>query len=298
MQRWAVANAMAAATMLEPSEVMAGRVLIVDDHAANVSLVERMLRGAGYTSVASTLDPDLVTELHRKHQYDLILLDLVMPVLDGFQVLESLKTVEKGGYLSVLVMTAHPGHKQRAMQAGAKDFIAKPFNAVEVLTRVYNLLELRLLHKRDRKKLHPAAHEKIRTLLYVEDNAANLKLVEQLVARRPNLRFLSAQDASLGIALARAAQPEVILMDINLPGISGHEALKVLREDPTTEHIPVVALSAHAVPRDIAKALAAGFFQYLTKPLKIHEFMDTLDTALAFTENDIGQRKVEGDHGG
>jgi len=284
--------------LLDPSEVLAARVLIVDDQQANVLLVERILRGAGYTSVTSTRDPDIVTELHRKNQYDLILLDLVMPVLDGFQVLESLKRVEKGGYLSVLVMTAHAGHKQRALRNGAKDFISKPFNTVEVLTRVYNLLELRLLHKQDRKKKRKAPHERVRTLLYVEDNAANLKLVERLVARRPNMRFLSAQDASLGIALARAAQPDVILMDINLPGMSGHEALKLLREDPATEHIPVVALSAHAVPRDIAKALASGFFQYLTKPLEITEFMDTLDTVLAFRENDLGQRKIgrEEDH--
>jgi CheY-like chemotaxis protein len=277
----------------DPSEVLAARVLIVDDQQSSVLLLERMLREAGYTSVASTRDPDLVTELHRKNQYDLILLDLVMPVLDGFQVLESLKTVEKGSYLSVLVMTAHPGHKQRALQAGAKDFITKPFNAVEVLTRVYNLLELRLLHKRDRKKGRGGSHTQVRTLLYVEDNAANLKLVEQLVARRPNLRFLSAQDATLGIALALAAQPQVILMDINLPGMSGLEAMAILHDDPATEHIPVVALSAHAVPRDIAKALAAGFFQYLTKPLKIDEFMETLDTALAFTENALGQRKAK-----
>jgi CheY-like chemotaxis protein len=284
--------------MLDPSAVLAGRVLVVDDQQAHVLLLERILRGAGYTSVASTRDPDLVTDLHRKNQYDLILLDLVMPVLDGFQVLESLKQVEKGGYLSVLVMTAHAGHKQRALRAGAKDFISKPFNAVEVLTRVYNLLELRLLHKHDRRKRPGTSHMRVHTLLYVEDDAANLKLVEQLVARRPNMRFLSAQDASLGIALARAAQPEVILMDINLPGMSGHKALKVLRQDPATAHIPVIALSAHAVARDIAKALAAGFFQYLTKPLKIDEFTDTLDTALAFTENATGQRKREAHDGG
>ena len=107
----------------------------------------------------------------------------------------------------------------------------------------------------------------MRTLLYVEDNPANLKLVEQLIARRPDLRLLSAQDGNLGIELARASQPDVILMDINLPGISGIEALKILREDPATAHIPVVALSANAMPRDIEKGLEAGFFRYLTKPL-------------------------------
>lgn len=138
--------------MFDPPNVLTGKVLIVDDQQASVRLLERMLRGAGYASVASTLDPHQVCELHRRNRYDLILLDLQMPGLDGFQVLEGLKQVEKDGYLSVLVMTAHPGHKRRALEAGAKDFISKPFNAVEVLTRVYNMLELRLLHMQNKKK--------------------------------------------------------------------------------------------------------------------------------------------------
>jgi PAS domain S-box-containing protein len=122
----------------------------------------------------------------------------------------------------------------------------------------------------------------LRTLLCVEDNPANLMLIEQLVARRPDMRLLSARDGNLGIQLARANQPEVILMDINLPGISGIEALKILRGDPATAHIPVVALSANAMPRDIEKGLEAGFFRYLTKPIKVNEFMQTLDVALEF----------------
>jgi PAS domain S-box-containing protein len=129
----------------------------------------------------------------------------------------------------------------------------------------------------------------LRTLLYVEDNPANLKLVEQLIARRPDMRLLVAGDGDLGIQLARANHPEVILMDINLPGISGIEALKLLREDPATAHIPVVALSANAMPRDIEKGLQAGFFQYLTKPIKVNEFMNTLDVALEFAAEFAGQ---------
>ncbi|HYU91812.1 MAG TPA: PAS domain S-box protein [Gemmatimonadales bacterium] len=120
----------------------------------------------------------------------------------------------------------------------------------------------------------------LRTLLYVEDNPANLKLVEQLIARRPTLRLLTAVDGNMGIQLARAHQPEVILMDINLPGISGIEALKILHDDPVTAHIPVVALSANAMPRDIEKGLAAGFFSYLTKPIKVKEFTEAVDAAL------------------
>jgi len=119
-----------------------------------------------------------------------------------------------------------------------------------------------------------------RTLLYVEDNPANLALVEQLIARRSDLQLLTAIDGYLGIELARAYHPDVILMDINLPGISGFGALKILREDPATAHIPVIALSANAVPRDIEKGMEAGFFRYLTKPIKVTEFMEALDIAL------------------
>ena len=128
----------------------------------------------------------------------------------------------------------------------------------------------------------------LRTVLYVEDNPANLELVEKLIARRPELRILSAADADLGIEYARTYQPELILMDINLPGISGIEAMKILRADPLTAHIPIIALSANAMPRDIAKALAAGFFNYLTKPIKVDEFMNALDTALTFTQSTAG----------
>jgi CheY-like chemotaxis protein len=121
-----------------------------------------------------------------------------------------------------------------------------------------------------------------RTLLYVEDNPANLSLVEQLVERRSDLKLLTAIDAHLGIALARAYQPDVILMDINLPGLSGFGALRILLNDPLTAHIPVLALSANAIPRDIEKGLNAGFFRYLTKPIQLAEFMDALDVALRF----------------
>jgi PAS domain S-box-containing protein len=123
-----------------------------------------------------------------------------------------------------------------------------------------------------------------RTLLYVEDNPANMKLVEQLIARCPDIQLLTAVNGTLGIQTARLAQPQVILMDVNLPGISGIEALKILRQDPATAHIPVVALSANAMPRDIAMGLELGFFRYLTKPIKVKEFMDTLNEALEFAE--------------
>jgi signal transduction histidine kinase/ActR/RegA family two-component response regulator len=118
-----------------------------------------------------------------------------------------------------------------------------------------------------------------RTLLYVEDNPDNLMLVEDLIARRPDIRLMSASDGITGVALARASLPDVILMDINLPGMSGVEALRILSLDPTTAAIPVIALSANAGPRDIARGLEAGFFRYLTKPIKVTEFLSTLDVA-------------------
>ena len=123
-----------------------------------------------------------------------------------------------------------------------------------------------------------------RTVLYVEDNPANLVLVEELIARRPDLKLLSAIDAHLGIVIARACQPDLILMDINLPGLSGHGALKVLQNDPATAHIPVIALSANAMARDIHRGIESGFLRYLTKPIQIVEFMDALDLALHVAE--------------
>jgi len=133
--------------MVNPSDILNAKILVVDDQEANVLLLERMLRGAGYVSIMSTMDPNEVRELHLKNRYDLILLDLQMPGMDGFQVMEVLKDGDPRGYLPVLVITAQPGHKLRALQAGAKDFISKPFELTEVLVRVHNMLEVRLLHK-------------------------------------------------------------------------------------------------------------------------------------------------------
>jgi adenylate cyclase len=132
--------------MVSSSDVLHGKVLIVDDQEANILLLERMLRGAGYNSIRSTREPSEVCGLHFKNHYDLILLDLLMPGMDGFQVMEGLKGIETDGYLPVLVITAQPNEKLRALKAGARDFVSKPFELAEVLIRVYNMLEVRLLH--------------------------------------------------------------------------------------------------------------------------------------------------------
>ena len=363
--------------MISSSDIFNGKILIVDDKEANIILLERMLRGAGYTSISSTMDPTEVCALHLNNRYDLILLDIQMPSLDGFQVMEGLKEtepqdlllelplkqqfqalesldeIEPGGYLPVIVITAHPGHKLHAFQSGARDFISKPFELAEVLARVRNMLEMRLLHletknyinaleqkimeiKGGRNLIHrqsagvkhrgdkttptevggaatlaqprtPVA-TRLRTILYVEDDPANLKLVEQIIARRPDIRLLTATtgDSGIeiararslrsvlpyieattgnsGIEIARASLPEVILMDINLPDINGIEALKILRSDPATAHIPVIAVSANAMPLDIERGVKAGFFHYITKPIKVDEFMEALNSALKYVD--------------
>lgn len=129
-------------------DILDASILIVDDQEPNVRLLEQLLTEAGYTSVASTMDPTEVCARHRRSRYDLILLDLQMPGMDGFQLMEALKTNLADPYLPVIVLTAQPGHKLRALQAGAKDFISKPFDLIEVKTRIHNMLEVRLLYRR------------------------------------------------------------------------------------------------------------------------------------------------------
>ncbi len=126
--------------MISATDMMDANILIVDDQESNVLLLEQMLRGVGYRCVTSTMDPHTVCALHRANRYDLILLDLQMPGMDGFQVMEGMKEIDADGYLPVLVITAQPGHKLRALASGAKDFVSKPFELPEVLARVHNML--------------------------------------------------------------------------------------------------------------------------------------------------------------
>jgi PAS domain S-box-containing protein len=149
--------------MIAESDILHARILIVDDQAANVALLEQMLAEAGYDNVASTMNSREVWALHRRDRYDLILLDLQMPGMDGFQVIEGLKTNDQDPYLPVLVITAQPGHKLRALRAGARDFISKPFDLIEVKTRIHNMLEVQLLYRRlevHGKELEAAVRER------------------------------------------------------------------------------------------------------------------------------------------
>jgi CheY-like chemotaxis protein len=149
-------------------DILSASVLIVDDQDADIRVLRRVLEDAGYTQVSATLDPTQVCALHRRHAYDLILLDIEMPGLDGFGVMEGLKVDEHDGYLPVIVLTAQPGHKLRALKAGAKDFISKPFDFLEVETRIHNMLEVRLLYRK--LEVHNNALE-----LAVQERTAELR---------------------------------------------------------------------------------------------------------------------------
>jgi uncharacterized membrane protein/CheY-like chemotaxis protein len=174
--------------MINKSDILNGSILIVDDQQANVLLLERTLRSSGYTSVEVTINPHKVCELYRKNHYDLILLDIKMPGMDGFQVMECLKETEKDNYPPILVITAEPGHKLRALQAGAKDFITKPFELIEVLTRVNNMLEAHLLQKEiaDHKEDNPAVsnviHRNIRKIIQLRMKSTRDKSVQDRIA--------------------------------------------------------------------------------------------------------------------
>ncbi len=172
--------------MVSPADILSASILVVDDQEANVRLLEGMLRIAGYTSVESTTDPTGVCELHRKRRYSLILLDLQMPGMDGFQVMECLKEIEEDGYLPVLVITAQPDHKLRAFEAGAKDFVSKPFDLAELRARVHNILEVRLLHL-ETKTYSKVLEETVREL-EASREVIRLKTLEE---RKTNERELA-----------------------------------------------------------------------------------------------------------
>ena len=181
--------------MISSADILHGNILIVDDQAPDVLLLEQMLRGAGYARVTSTRDPQAVCALHRDNHYDLILLDLQMPGMDGFEVMEGLKAIETDGYIPVLVITAQPGHKQRALQAGAKDFVSKPYEWAELLMRVHNLLEVRLLYKQiahDNKVLEQTVRERTGELL-----GANEQLLQEIEERKEAARSLKRAYAEI-----------------------------------------------------------------------------------------------------
>ncbi len=199
---------------ISEAELLGARILIVDDQQANVSLLEQMLRDAGYSAVSSTMDPRKVAPLHRQQRFDLILLDLQMPGMDGFQVMAELRTNDVDSYLPVLVITAQPGHKLRALQAGARDFVSKPFELVEVTTRIRNMLEVRLLYKKlenQNAELERAVHERTAEL---RESEARFKSLTELAAD-----WYWEQDESG--KFTKVSGPVLEMLGIRVPPLAG-----------------------------------------------------------------------------
>ncbi len=216
--------------MMSANDILNASILIVDDQEANVQLLEYMLQEAGYRCIASTMDPHTVCALHRANHYDLILLDLQMPGMDGFQVMEGLKEVEADGYLPVLVITAQPGHKLRALAAGAKDFITKPFDLLEVRSRIHNMLEVRLLYKQ----------------LEEYSRALESMAMHDSLTGLPNRRLLMDR-LSLAIAHARRNQGAMAVMYLDLDGFK--QVNDTLGHDVGDELLKMVANRLMAVVR-------------------------------------------------
>jgi len=231
--------------VISPLEILHGKILIVDDQAANVALLEQMLLGAGYVSVTTTTDPRAVAELHRQHHYDLILLDLQMPGVDGFQVMEKLQEIETDNYLPVLVLTAQPDHKLRALKAGAKDFVSKPFDLAEVLLRVHNMLEVRLLHQQTTDLYHQVVAEQKKSFELTAHPGAMVGVEKEerlsthwfrsLRLRHPWLQvnLITACAAATVVGLFHETINRLLILTIFLPvladqsGNTGHQALAI-----------------------------------------------------------------------
>ena len=262
-----------ATLMISAAEILQGNILIVDDQKPDVLLLEQLLRGAGYARIASTTDPRAVCQLYRDYHYDLILLDLQMPGMDGFEVMEGLRAIETNGYIPVLVLTAHPGHKQRALQAGAKDFVSKPFDRAEVLTRVHNLLEVRLLYK------HIEQDNRVLESLALHDQLTGL----------PNRRLL-ADRLSMAMVQARRNKSAMAVVYVDLDGFKelndrlGHGAGDILlqevagrlvgavREEDTVARLggdEFMLVLWHVSDQDAAATVARKVIEALAQPFDI-----------------------------
>ncbi len=244
--------------MIGLQEILGASILIVDDQPANVELLEHTLRAAGYTAFTSTLDPKAVFGLHAEHRYDLIILDLVMPEMDGFQVIEALKEIEKDNYLPVLVITAEPAHKLQALQAGAKDFISKPLDLAEVQMRVHNMVEVRLLHM-DTRRLYEQvlAERKEQERLSDALQVAMVRVVHDfdeprgIVAKSPTMRKV--------VDLARrVAKVDSTVLIIGESGSGKERIARLLHDESTRAEGPFIAVNCGAIAESLLESELFG----------------------------------------
>ena len=243
--------------MLSVPDILNARILIVDDQDANVLLLERLLADAGYTNVESTTRPEDVAGLHRDNRYDLILLDLQMPVMDGFEVMQGLKTDAAESYLPVVVLTAQPAHKLRALQAGAKDFISKPFDLTEVKTRIHNMLEVRLLYRRLEsysEMLELTVRERTAELLESEHR---LQRLSESAAESASEWYWEQNETG---AFTQVSGPASEMVGIGMPAFLGHahgadaegwnEAERGLLQAKITSRVPFLDFAFSRVNAD------------------------------------------------
>jgi len=269
--------------MVNSSDILNAKILIVDDQVDNALLLARILGGAGYTSVASTMDPLEVCELHRKNGYDLILLDIQMPGMDGFQVMEGLKEIETESYLPVLAITAQPAHKLRALQAGAKDFISKPFDQAEVLMRVHNMLEVRLLHEAARN------HGKMLESLALRDPLTGLAN-RRLLADRMSMALIHARRNKSAMAVVYLDLDEFKQINDTLGHGAGDVLLKMVagrlvatvREEDTVARLGgdefIIALW-HVSGTDDAATVASKVIEAVSQPYGIEGHTVSITTS-------------------
>jgi len=258
--------------MTSSSDILQGKILIVDDQDVNVLLLTRMLGGAGYTRVASTTNPHGVCELHRDNRYDLIVLDLEMPGMDGFQVMEGLKEIEAEGYLPVLAVTDEPDQKPRALRGGARDFVSKPFDLTEVLMRVHNMLEVRLLHEAVRN------HGRMLESLALEDPLTGLAN-RRLLADRLSMALAHSRRNKSAMAVVYLDLDDFKAVNDALGHAGGDAVLKMVagrlvarvREEDTVARMggdEFVVVLCYVSP-DNAAALASEMIEAVSRPCDI-----------------------------
>ena len=250
--------------MVELSEILNAKCLVVDDKEANVLLIVEVLRGAGYTQIASTMDPRAVCDMHRANRYDLILLDLQMPGMDGFEVMEGLRATESG-YIPVLAITAQPAHKQRALEAGAKDFVSKPFDLAELLLRVHNLLEVRLLYKQiadDNAMLEQTVRERTAEIEELKNRfQAESIYLQQDIAREFNFGEIIGRSAALEqvfFKVEQVAPQDTTVLLLGETGTGKGAVARALHSRSARKHRPIVTVDCTALPANLIESELFG----------------------------------------